>query len=113
MEASAVTTLSEFNSDKPKLNQAMPEVMKHMDGLFGASLAEGALSLKEKELIVVGISVAMRCDTCIVVHLEKALAAGATRAEIMEACGLAIAMGGGPVMACVPVVVKFLEETRR
>jgi len=113
MEPSAVATLGEFKSDKPKLNQAMPEVMKHMDGLFGASLAEGALSLKEKELIVVGISVAMRCDTCIVMHLEKALAAGATRAEIMEACGLAIAMGGGPVMACVPVAVNFLEESRR
>jgi hypothetical protein len=44
MEASAVTTLSEFKSDKPKLNQAMPEVMKHMDGLFGASLARAARS---------------------------------------------------------------------
>jgi AhpD family alkylhydroperoxidase len=105
--------LAEFKRYKSGLNAEMPEVMKHMDGLFQTSLAEGVLSLKEKELIVVGISVAMRCDTCIVVHLEKALAAGATRAEILEACGVAIAMGGGPVMACVPVVLKFLEETRR
>jgi AhpD family alkylhydroperoxidase len=110
MEPSAVATLSEFKTYKPKLNQGMPEVMKHMDGLFQTSLAKGALSLKEKELIVVGISVAMRCDTCIVVHLEKALAAGATREEILEACGVAIAMGGGPVMACVPVVLKYFEE---
>ena len=106
----ATVILAEFKRYKSALNAGMPEVMKHMDGLFGASLADGALSLKEKELIVVGISVAMRCDTCIVVHLVKALAAGATRAEILEACGVAIAMGGGPVMACVPVVVKYLEE---
>jgi AhpD family alkylhydroperoxidase len=113
MEPSAVATLSEFKTHKPKLNQEMPEVMKHLDGLFQTSLAEGALSLKEKELIVAGIAVVMRCDACIVVHLKKALAAGATRAEILEACGVAVAMGGGSVMACVPVVVKFLEETRR
>lgn len=40
-------------------------------------------------------------DECILVHMEKALAAGVTRAEILEACEVAIAMGGGPAMAYV------------
>jgi AhpD family alkylhydroperoxidase len=66
--------------------------------------------VKEKELIVLGISVATHCQPCILVHLEKAGAAGATRAEILEACGVAIAMGGGPAMAYVPLVLKFLEQ---
>lgn len=102
--------LADFKKYKPKLNQELPEPMKHLDALFQASLVEGALSTKHKELIVLGIALATECEPCILVHMEKALAAGASRAEILEACGVAIAMGGGPAMASVPLVLKVLEE---
>lgn len=102
--------LAEFKQDKPALNAAMPEVMKHLDGLFQVSLAGGTLTTKEKEFIVLGIALATHCEPCILVHLEKAQAAGATKAEILEACGVAIAMGGGPTMAYVPLVLKYLEK---
>ena len=106
----ATDALTEFKQYKAKLNQQIPEPMKHLDALFAASLAEGALSTKQKELIVLGISVATHCEPCIVVHMEKALACGASKAEILEACSVAIAMGGGPAMAYVPLVLKYLEE---
>jgi AhpD family alkylhydroperoxidase len=109
----SLQTLAQFKGYKANMNREMPEVMKHVDGLFQVSLAEGALSLKEKELIVLGISVATHCEPCILVHMEKCLAAGATRAEILETCGVAIAMGGGPAMAYVPLVLQYLEEARQ
>jgi AhpD family alkylhydroperoxidase len=102
--------LAEFKRHKSALNTEAPAVMKHLDGLFQVSLAAGALSTKEKEFIVLGIALATHCEPCILVHLEKAMAAGATKAEILEACGVAIAMGGGPTMAYVPLVLKYLEE---
>ena len=102
--------LADFKKYKPKLNQEMPEPMKHLDALFQASLVEGVLSTKQKELIVLGIAVATHCEPCILVHMEKAVASGANKAEILEACGVATAMGGGPAMACVPLVLRFLEE---
>ncbi|OHB86004.1 MAG: hypothetical protein A2V98_26535 [Planctomycetes bacterium RBG_16_64_12] len=108
--AGARESLIEFKRYKGTMGQEMPEVMEHLDGLFQASLAAGALSSKEKELIVLGISVATHCEPCILVHLEKASASGATKAEILEACGVAIAMGGGPAMAYVPLVLKYFEE---
>ncbi len=98
--------LAEFKQDKSGLNAAMPEVMKHLDGLFQVSQADGALPAKVKVLI----GLATHCEACILVHVEKALASGATRAEILEACGVAIAMGGGPTMADVPLVLKYLKE---
>lgn len=104
------TALAEFKKYKAKLNQELPKPMQHLDALFQTSLAEGALSTKQKELIVLGIAVATHCDPCILVYVEKARASGATNAEILEACGVAIAMGGGPAMAAVTLVVKFLEE---
>lgn len=109
---SALEALADFKAYKPKLNLELPGPMQHLDALFQASLAEGALSTKEKELIVLGISVATHSEPCIVVHMEKALASGATKAEILEACGVAIAMGGGPAMAYVPLVLKYLEGQR-
>lgn len=106
----ATEALADFKNYKVKLNQEMPEPMKHLDALFQASLAEGALSTKQKELIVLGIAVATHCEPCILLHMEKAIASGASKAEILEACEVAIAMGGGPAMAYVPLVLKFLEE---
>ena len=100
--------LTEFKRDKGNLNAELPDVMAHLDGLFQASLADGALTTKAKEFIVLGIALATHCEPCILVHLEKALAAGATKAEILEACGVAIAMGGGTTMACIPLVLKYL-----
>ncbi len=102
--------LADFKRYKAKLNHELVEPMKHLDALFQTSLGEGALSTKEKELIVLGISVATHCEPCILVHMEKAITAGASKAEILEACAVAIAMGGGPAMAYVPLVLKYLEE---
>ena len=100
--------LTEFKRDKGNLNAELPDLMAHLDGLFQVSLVSGALTTKEKEFIVLGITLATHCEPCILVHLEKALAAGATKAEILEACGVAIAMGGGTTMASIPLVLKYL-----
>ncbi|MFO1033752.1 MAG: carboxymuconolactone decarboxylase family protein, partial [Hyphomicrobiales bacterium] len=73
-----------------------PDVMKAFSTLAQAAGKPGALDGKTKELIALGISVAVRCDDCIGFHVKAALAHGATRPEIMEALGMAIYMGAGP-----------------
>ena len=47
-------------------------------------MSEGAVTVKNKELIALGISIAARCDGCIAAHVKAALASNATRAEIVE-----------------------------
>jgi AhpD family alkylhydroperoxidase len=49
-----------------------------------------------KELIAVGISVQMNCESCMQWHIEQAAASGANMREILEAVEVAMAMGGGP-----------------
>jgi len=49
-----------------------------------------------KELIALGISVAIRCDDCIAFHARAALKLGASRDEILETLGMAVYMGAGP-----------------
>lgn len=60
---------------------------------------EGALSIKHKELIAIGISINVRCEGCLSVHVKSALEAGATKEEIIETIGVSILMGGGPAVA--------------
>ena len=72
---------------------------KEAFGAFMAQVnAEGALSLREKELLATALSVLSKCEPCVRVHLKKAQELGLTDAEIDEAVWMAIAFGGAPTM---------------
>ena len=79
-----------------KLGGEAPDVMAGFTRLHEASTAEGALTAKPKELIALAIGITVRCDGCIAYHVHDALAAGATREELVETIGVAVMMGGGP-----------------
>ncbi len=78
------------------LRSSAPEVMKAFAGLAQAALAPKALDSKTKELIALGIAVAVRCDDCIGFHVKAALERGATPDEVLDTLGMAIYMGAGP-----------------
>jgi AhpD family alkylhydroperoxidase len=82
-----------------KLGEELPEVMRAFSALHEEALKEGALSVKTKRLIMLGASVAVRCEPCIRVHVNGALEEGASREEILEAASVGILMGGGPSAA--------------
>ncbi len=64
--------------------------------LHREAIQAGALDSKTKELQAIAISVAMRCEGCIVQHVKSALKLGASRDELVETINVAIMMGGGP-----------------
>jgi AhpD family alkylhydroperoxidase len=89
----------------------IPKVMKAMSGLHSEVVKDGALSAKIKELMMVGIAVALRCEYCLWKHVPEAVKLGATREEVLEAVSTAIVMAGGPAVAYGSVVVlKILDE---
>jgi len=71
---------------------------------------DGGLSVKHKELIALAVGIAARCDACIYTHVEKCLKVGATPREVMDATGVAVMMGGGPVYTYATVVAAALEH---
>ena len=54
----------------------------------------GLIDKRNKKLMAIMLSIAVRCAPCLKIHLKSALAMGITRAEIDEAAGLAVAFGG-------------------
>ena len=88
------------------MKAAAPEIAKSFGPFFQALMKPGALSVREKELIALGIGVALRCEPCIYSHVEKCLKAGATSEQVMEVAGVAVMMQGGPAYTYAPVVAR-------
>jgi AhpD family alkylhydroperoxidase len=93
-----------------QLISEIPEVMAGFGELHSSAVAKGALDTKSKELIALGIAIAVHCDGCIAFHVHDALNAGATRQETLEAIGVAILMGGGPSMVYGCEALEALNE---
>ncbi len=69
-----------------------------------------ALSMRQKELINVGLAVAAQCEWCIAFHVQNAVKAGATRDEIVEAGFMAVIMHGGPAYMYMTPLFQALKE---
>ncbi len=82
-----------------RLSQLVSEIPGAMTGftrLHKKAVEEGALSSKIKELMALAISIVVGCEGCIAYHVHDAVAAGATRQELLETIGVGVLMGGGP-----------------
>jgi AhpD family alkylhydroperoxidase len=89
--------------------ESAPEMARGFGTLYQSVMKEGALSQREKELVALGIAMAVRCDACIYTHAQKSLGAGATRQQIIEAATVAVMMQGGPAYTCLPKLVEALD----
>jgi AhpD family alkylhydroperoxidase len=70
---------------------------------------DGELSKKQKELIAIGISVVINCESCMEWHIKQALEDGVSEAEIIEAIEVAIEMSGGPGTVSARFAMNVLE----
>lgn len=95
-----------------ELREKIPEVYKGFAQMHAASLADGTLTGKVKELIALAIAVADRCDGCIAAHARGAVRQGATPEEVAEMLGVTVMMGGGPATVYAPRAWEAYQEYR-
>lgn len=81
-----------------KMAGISPDTVKGYTTLSAANSQASKLGEKTRQLISLAVAVTTRCDGCITVHTEAAMKAGATREEIMEALGVAVAMNAGAAL---------------
>lgn len=75
-----------------------------------AAFADGSLTKATKELIAIGISVVINCESCMQWHIEQAAAAGASRRDVLEAIEVGIEMGGGPATVSARFALEVMEN---
>jgi len=87
---------------KSRVYQAFLELEK-------AAFSDGALPGKIKELIVLGISVVVNCESCMQWHIDQAAKAGASMEEVLEAVEVGIEMGGGPATVSARFALEVMK----
>jgi AhpD family alkylhydroperoxidase len=86
------------------------KVYKAFLEMEAAAYSDGALAKKYKELIAVGVSVVIDCESCMQWHIEQAAQAGASQQEVLEAVEVGIEMGGGPATVSARFALEIMDE---
>jgi len=91
-----VKGLENVVENSKNLAGALPNEIKAFRNFSGEVFTDGALTVKEKEFITLGIAIAVRCEGCIEAHVRNLINLKVTREEIAEIISVAVVMGGGP-----------------
>ena len=109
MPNEAKAFFEKFETGMKKMRDTAPATVNGFMGLFSKVMGDGAMTVREKELVALGIAVAVQCEPCIRLHVQKCLAAGATKEQIIESASVAVMMAGGPAFTHLPMVIETLE----
>ena len=91
--------------------EKMPELDEAVyGGVKNAVYKDGAIDLKTKRLMSLAIAVQAGCRDCMISQSSRALELGATADEIIEACSVAISMGGTLAWSKAMLVFDYLHE---
>jgi len=77
--------------------KSLPEINQKFVDFYRGVFKDGVLTLKQKELIAVAVSLGAGCEPCYETHLEKARKLGNTDEEIREAIAVAEVVASGKV----------------
>lgn len=113
MDADDVARIQKIIRDRRLAHEAMlasgSRTYKGFVDMEAAAFSEGELERKNKELVALGISIAVNCESCMEWHVHQALKAGATKQQVLETIDVAVEMGGGPATVASRFAVKALE----
>jgi AhpD family alkylhydroperoxidase len=86
--------------------KSLPEINQKFVDFYRGVFNDGVLTLKQKELIAVAVSLGAGCEPCYETHLEKARKLGNADEEIREAIAVAEVVAAGKVR----MMVERVEE---
>ncbi len=88
-----------------------PEVAAAFGGLIQALVASKGIDPKTKQLIYIAMKAAMGDGAAVTAHVPMAKAAGATKAEVVDAILMTLtASGVRGVVTCLPGAVRQFEN---
>ena len=101
--------IHDINASLAPFRKAQPDAMAGFGQLARASMTDGAISAKNKELIALAIGITQRCSGCIGFHVKALHKLGCSRAELEEMLAVCVYMGGGPALMYAAEAIKAWE----
>ncbi len=96
------TTITQFKSYRSEMNDKILNSgfndFKKFFALDNKAYIDGALPAKMKELMGLVASMVLRCNDCILYHIDRSIEEGATREELLESFNIALIVGGSIVI---------------
>jgi len=104
----------DFNQRRTQGNEKIMEQnflpFKRFMNLDTNCYADGAISKLQKELIGLSCSLLLRCNDCVLYHLEQSKNAGANKEQINEAMNVALVVGGSIIIPHLRYALIALDE---
>ena len=110
MSESQTELKQRIRDDFETFRECMPGIGRAYEAMPQEVYADGALGGRTKRLMALCVAVASGCRGCILYQTDHALEHGAGAEEILEACGVAMSMGGTMAAAEATRVVQYLRE---
>lgn len=108
--------LGNFNARRVRENHHMAEAdrfFQEFGDLERLVYADGAIDEKMKELMGLAISIATRCDECVVYHMTRCMELAIDRAKILESIQIAVTAGGSLTYPQARLAFRVLEGSVR
>ena len=93
-----------------RMRELAPEAYGAFLDFDAKAFKEGALPVKTKELVALGIAHITQCPWCIDAHARRARKAGASDAEIGEVIFVSVAMAAGAAWSHGGLTLQCLDE---
>ncbi|MFA3783049.1 carboxymuconolactone decarboxylase family protein [Melioribacteraceae bacterium 4301-Me] len=107
-------TIKEFKAYRTKMNDRILNCgfndFKKFFALDNKAYYQGALPAKVKELMGLVASMVLRCNDCILYHIDRSIQEGATRDELYESFNIALIVGGSIVIPHLRFAMEKLDE---
>ena len=109
-------TVAEFRSEREALNQmvlagASLEVKRFLS-LDSQAYRAGALPERTKEMLGLVASLVLRCDDCVLYHLDRCCQLGVSDDELWDVLGVGLVVGGSIVIPLLRRALRALAELR-
>jgi AhpD family alkylhydroperoxidase len=101
--------IQNINDNLGPFRKSQSEAMAGFGQLAKASMAEGAVSAKNKELIALAIGITQHCSGCIGFHVKALRRLGCSKAELDDMLAVCVYMGGGPGLMYVAEALNAWE----
>src|ERR1035437_6121313 len=108
------TTVNEFKAYRQEMNERILNSgfrdFNKFFALDNKAYVDGALNAKTKELMGLTASMVLRCNDCILYHVDRSIEEGATVEELYETFNVALIVGGSIVIPHLRYASEKMDE---
>ncbi len=108
--------IKKFKEYRQKMNKTILDSenldIKRFFALDSSVYRKGHLNAPTKEMMGLVASTVMRCNDCILYHLDRCIQEGVTDEQLQEALSIALVVGGSIVIPHIRYAFEMMEELR-